>query len=105
MAVAGNPSKGRDFWERTPAIAMGIAAVLLIAGVLVALYGDRSYKTQKTDEVSVQAQILGSTVTAALVFMDRDAAREYVTALKANPEIQVAAVYDAQGALFASYAR
>ena len=80
-------------------------ALLLAAGALIAFYGAQSYNAQKVDEADVQAQILASTVTAAVAFTDREAAQEYVNALKANPEIQAVAVYDAQGALFVSYAR
>jgi signal transduction histidine kinase/CheY-like chemotaxis protein len=49
--------------------------------------------------------VLASTVTAALAFDDRKAAREYVNALAVDPQIQAVAVYDARGHLFAAYAR
>jgi signal transduction histidine kinase len=94
-----------NFWKLTPVIALTTAVALVLAGVLMALYFERSYRAQKTDEVSVQAAILASTVSAALVFGDREAAQEYVDALTANPEVQAAAVFDTAGSLFASYAR
>jgi signal transduction histidine kinase/ActR/RegA family two-component response regulator len=92
-------------WKLTPAIALIVAVALLVAGAGVALYGERSYRAQKINEVSVQARILASTVTAALAFSDRDAAQEYASALKANPEVQAAAIYDSDGSLFVSYSR
>ena len=58
---------------------------------------------QEVDEVSVQARVLASTVTAALAFNDRRAAQEYVNAIRANPQIEAAAIYDAGGNLFVSY--
>ena len=88
-----------------PAIALIIALVLVVAGVMMAIYIDRFNTEQKTDEVNVQARILASTVTAALQFGDQTAAREYVNALRTNPEIQVVAVYDGDGRLFVSDVR
>jgi signal transduction histidine kinase len=93
------------FRNGAPAIALATVVALLLAGVAVVLYGERSYKTQKINEAMVQAQILASTVTAALDFKDQDAAQEYVNALKANPEVEAAAVYDATGTLFVKYSR
>jgi signal transduction histidine kinase len=94
-----------NFWKLTPVVALTTAVALVLAGVMMALYFERSYRAQKTDEVGVQAAILASTVAAALAFGDGKAAQEYVDALKANPEVQAAAIFDATGALFASYAR
>ena len=106
MRRALMPPIGRsNLWKATPAIAVSIAVLLLIAGVVIAVVVARSYQTQKSREVQVQGRILASTVGAALSFGDQKAAEEYVGALSANPEILSAAVYDANGALFASYSR
>jgi signal transduction histidine kinase len=43
--------------------------------------------------------------TAALDFGDRRAAQEYVDAMRANPRISAAALYDVAGKLFVSYAQ
>jgi signal transduction histidine kinase len=94
-----------NFWKLIPVIALTTAVALVLAGVLMALYIERSYKAQKIDEVGVQAAILASTVAAALVFGDHEAAQEYVDALRVNPEVRTAAVFDASGTLFASYRR
>jgi signal transduction histidine kinase len=85
-----------------PVIALVVAVVLVVAGIVMAIYIDQFNTEQKADEVNVQARILASTVTAALQFRDQTAAREYVNALRTNPEIQVAAVYDGFGGLFVS---
>ena len=105
MMSMNNNSNPSRFWGLFPLIALTIAVALLAAGVAMAFYGERSYKEQKIRDLSVQAQILASTVTAALVFDDQAAAEEYVNALKANPEVLSAAVYNAHGALVASYSR
>ncbi|HSU06074.1 MAG TPA: CHASE sensor domain-containing protein [Acetobacteraceae bacterium] len=92
-------------WRLTPIIALAIALILLVAGMGLAFYIDRSNENRTTAEVTVQARILASTVTAALVFNDHDAAQEYVSAMQANPEVQQAAVYDSAGRLFAGWSR
>ncbi|HUB98035.1 MAG TPA: ATP-binding protein [Stellaceae bacterium] len=97
------PIRGLRFGRLTPALASVIAAVLILAGIGISIWFDQGYQAQKIDEISAQARILAATVTAALTFNDRNAAQEYVGALRANPEIAVAAVYDNGGALFAGY--
>jgi len=97
--------KRSNLWRATPAIAVTIAVVLLVAGIAIALIAERSYDRQKSREVEVQGGILASTVSAALSFGDQKAAQEYVGALAANPEILNAAVYDPDGTLFASFSR
>ncbi len=94
-----------DRWRRTPLVAIAGAVVLLIAGIMTAAYSDQLYRSQKVQEVSVQAQILAASVNAALVFGDRGAAQEYVKALGANPEVEAAGVYDERNVLFAGYTR
>src|SRR5580693_3229304 len=93
------------YQKRMPLIALSIAVTLVLAGLVMAIYIDRFNTKQKIDEITVQARILASTVTAALWFGDQVAAQEYVNAMRTNPEIQVAAVYDAAGRLFVSDAR
>jgi signal transduction histidine kinase/CheY-like chemotaxis protein len=89
----------------SPAIAPATAIALVLAGIVMLLWFERSYKHEKYDEVAAQARILAATVTAALTFNDHKAAQEYVNALAANPDIQIAGIYDSKGALFAGYSR
>jgi signal transduction histidine kinase/CheY-like chemotaxis protein len=88
-----------------PAVAAAGVLVLVLVGAIIVLYNEQSYKQAKIQQVDAQGRVLASTVSAALTFDDRKAAREYVTALGVDPQVQVAAVYDAQGALFAAYTR
>jgi len=81
------------------------AVMLLVAGVLLAVYDSQFYKAQKLKEVTVQAQIMAASVTAPLVFEDTDTAAEYLNAFQANPEIDSAAVYGGNGKLVARFAR
>ena len=92
-------------WKLMPAIALVTVIALLGAGVLMARFIDRSTDRQQVSEESAQARVLASTVTAALAFNDHNAAQEYVDAIRANPEVEVAAIYDAKGRLFVSYPR
>src|SRR4051812_19680698 len=92
-------------WKLTPILALATAVALLLAGVSLAFWNERSYKAQKIAEAIVQARILAATVTAAVVFNDRAAAHEYVTALNLNADVQTVGIYDAGGALFAGYSR
>jgi signal transduction histidine kinase len=92
-------------WKFIPAVAITIAIVLLLTGLALVVYDEQSYRHQEATEAMADARILAETVTAALSFDDRTAASEYVDALQGNAEVRVAAVYDANGKLFASYAR
>ena len=93
------------FWRLIPLAALATAVALIAVGLVLAFYNEQAYRAQKTDEATVQARILASTVTAAVVFGDRLAAQEYVNALNANPEVEAVGIYDSGGALFASYGR
>jgi signal transduction histidine kinase len=105
MRAAGAGASPAFFWRFTPAIAVAIAVTLVVTGVLFAVRSEREHVARRTREVTVQAQILASTVSAALAFNDRAAAEEYVTALRENPEMLNAAIYDAGGRLFAEFSR
>jgi signal transduction histidine kinase len=85
--------------------ALVAAAMLLSAGVLMAVYEENLYSAQQIKNVREQAQILAASVSAAIVFDDRRAAQEYVDALAANPELQAAGVYDDGRHLLAGFAR
>lgn len=90
-------------WKLAPGIALISVIALLVVGVLMARFIDRSTSRQEESEISAQARVLASTVTAALAFNDRKAAQEYVNAIRGNPEVEAAAIYDLAGNLFASY--
>ena len=81
-------------WKITPVVALATVIALLTAGGWMAHYLDRANALEEVDEDNVQARILASTITAALSFNDRQAAQEYVDALRANPRIEAAAIYD-----------
>jgi signal transduction histidine kinase len=81
------------------------AILLLIAGVVVTVYEDELYRAQRIQDLSVQADILAASVTAALSFNDRAAAQEYANALQANPDLEAAGVYNPAGMRIAGFVR
>jgi signal transduction histidine kinase len=94
-----------NLWRLAPRLALAAALLLILAGVGIGFYNERTYRIEQASEAEAEARILAATVTAALTFDDGKAAQEYVSALRANPEVLIAAVYDASGALFARYAK
>jgi signal transduction histidine kinase len=95
----------RQGWNPSVFVALIAAAILLAAGVLMAVYEEQLYSAQQIKSVREQAQILAASVTAAIVFDDRRAAQEYVDALTANPELEAGGVYDEKGRLLAGFSR
>jgi len=102
MSDPGRPMRLRTV---SSGIAVIAAFALVLAGLLVAAYNENAFKAQATREAQVQADILAASVTAALAFDDEGAAQEYLDALRANPEVEAAGLYDATGALLAGYRR
>ena len=92
-------------WSPSVIAALMAAAVLLAAGVLMAIYQEQLYSAQQARAVREQAQILAGSVSAAVVFDDRNAAQEYVDALRVNPELDGAGIYGAHGRFIAGFAR
>jgi signal transduction histidine kinase/CheY-like chemotaxis protein len=79
--------------------------VLLLAGLWIVYQSEQSYRHEQQRAAQVQAEILAASVTAALDFGDKVAAQESADALRANPQVQIAGVYDTWGNRFAGYAR
>lgn len=92
-------------WQRVPVLALVGVILLLLAGVLTAAYGERLYAQQRLRDAEVQAKMLAASVAEALDFEDTAAARDNVSALRADPEVAAAGVYDSHGFLVASYLR
>jgi signal transduction histidine kinase len=79
--------------------------VLLLLGIAAAAYEDRFAAQRHSAEIREEAEILAQSVAAAVQFGDRAAAKDYVNALEANPEIRSAAVYDLNGAAIVTISR
>lgn len=83
--------------RRLTLLAWTSALALLVLGALLSVRNETSFRHDQARQANAQADILAAGVTAALAFDDRAAMRQYVDALKANPGIAAAAVYDGQG--------
>jgi PAS domain S-box-containing protein len=80
-------------------------AALLVTGVAMLIYDLRSYHTTQVNDLTTQAELIGRTTAVALQFDDRKFAGDNLNLLKVRPMVRAAAIYNAKGALFASYLR
>ena len=78
---------------------------LFVAGAAILLYDFNNYRRNWISDVQTQAELLGQTITPALQFQDPDAGKDNLNLLRIRPKVAAAAVYNARGKLFASYAR
>ena len=92
-------------WRVAPVLAISLAVLLVAMGLGLVVHEEQTYRRQEANQADAEARVLADAVTAALAFEDRAAATEYVNALQGDPDVRVAAVYDAKGRLFVSYAR
>jgi signal transduction histidine kinase len=81
------------------------AVALLIAITAMVAYELRVYYRDLVADSLTQADLLGRTSAAALAFDDPRTAQENLELLRSRPKIQAAAIYDARGRRFASFAR
>jgi signal transduction histidine kinase/CheY-like chemotaxis protein len=87
------------------AAAMIAAGLLVAAGLAVAGYNESEFRAQATREAQVQADILAASLTAVVAFNDADDAGQYMSALRANREVEAAGLYGPSGALLSGYRR
>ena len=83
--------------------ASGVALFLAALGVVA--YDLTTLRPRALRDVTAQAELIRINSTPALAFQDPKAAAENLATLRAKREIATAALYDADGQLFASYRR
>jgi len=76
---------------------------LLLNGVLFAFYDLAQFRREKARELEVLGRVLAEHSVAPLVFQDMQAAIETLEGVRSIPAVQVAALYTADGQLFAVY--
>jgi signal transduction histidine kinase len=76
---------------------------LTITGTAMAFYDLRTFRETLIADLTAQADILGLAAAPALEFRDPESAQDYLALLEAKPNIVGAAIYAANGNLFASY--
>ncbi len=80
-------------------------SAVVVALVAMVAYDIHIWRKDGISEIRTQADLLGQTIAPALSFGDRKSAQENLNLLRSRPEIRAAAVYAADGALFASYSQ
>jgi sigma-B regulation protein RsbU (phosphoserine phosphatase) len=81
-----------------------LAALLLTLGALAA-YDRVTFRDEVLRDVDTLAGIIGENASSRVAFNDRQSAEETLAALRAQPQITGAGIYDSKGSLFATYAR
>ncbi len=76
---------------------------LLVSVAIIIFYDLRSYHRSLTNDLATQAELVGHMTSAALAFDDPRLANENLALLRTRPQVRAAAIYDANGELFASY--
>ncbi|HYG13209.1 MAG TPA: CHASE sensor domain-containing protein, partial [Methylophilaceae bacterium] len=80
-------------------------AALLVAAIAMAIYDLRSYRARWVSDLNMQAELIGRVNVPALEFNDRVFAKTSLALLEVQPQIESAALYNANGFLYASYGR
>jgi signal transduction histidine kinase/ActR/RegA family two-component response regulator len=87
-------------------LTMATVAAALLTTRAVFLANDFSHnRSAKVGQLSAAATVLGANSTAAIDFGDAQTATELLESLTRLETVQCAAIYDAQGKLFAEYCR
>jgi signal transduction histidine kinase/ActR/RegA family two-component response regulator len=81
------------------------AVAVCLAGAGMMTYDLSVYRGSWATDLSNQAAILGVSVAPALEFDDHEVADRNLGAMRVRPRVLVAALYTADGQLYASYAR
>lgn len=98
-------SRQRSIRKKLVAVVMTTTFVALLVSIAVVIaYDLRSYHRALVNDLSTQAELVGHMTSAALSFDDPRLANENLALLRTSPLVRAAAIYDAKGALFASYA-
>ncbi len=93
--------KTKMFWIF---LGSNLLAVLIVSTLVI---GDQYGQSRKLleDDLLVQANIVGDNAITAIVFDDAATAQEILFALHGSPNVRQAAIYLADGRLFAAYKR
>ena len=76
---------------------------LLLTCVTFLVYEFLTFRRTAVRELSVLGHIVAANTTASLAFRNSDDAREVLAALRAEPQILAATLYDADGRVFSVY--
>jgi PAS domain S-box-containing protein len=85
-------------------VAPGITVLLLTCGAFI-IYDLTSLRDTMQRSLGSLAEIIGAGTSAAIAFNDPESARDALSALREEPSVVSACVYDRGGAVLASYVR
>ena len=91
----------RDKLNRVLLASIGLG--LFVAGLLLAGFDLRRQARGVERDLQAQADIIGLASLGALAFDDANGARENLSVLRVNPDVDIGALYAANGALLATY--
>jgi signal transduction histidine kinase/CheY-like chemotaxis protein len=86
-------------------VALTAFCALLVSGTATFLYEISSFRNSRISDMSAQVDLLSYSAGPALQFLDEGMARENLNLLSTQPSVRAAVIYDAEGKVFASYAR
>lgn len=78
-------------------------SALFVSGFIMVLYDLRDYNIRLLQDLTTQSRLLALANSSALQFNDPTVAQESLATLEARPQILATALYNAKGALFATY--
>lgn len=78
---------------------------LVLACMGFAIFERARFRASATTELGILADILGANTAASIAFNDQVTASEMLSALRTEPHILVACLYDEKGTIFAEYRR
>src|ERR1044071_1381975 len=87
----------------TLVILLACSAVLLVACGVLAAYQMYDFRRTMVRNMTVLAEVFGKNTRAALAFQDEKAASETFLALQAEPAVEAACLFAADGTRFAHY--
>lgn len=94
----------RSILQKLNVILMATTSLaLLLAGLALVAFDMRSQLRSIENDLITQADIIGLVSSAALAFDDPKVAAENLSVLRAEPNVTAAALFGAQGQLFASF--
>ena len=90
-------------YKLTAVILATTLAALLVSSAALLSYDVRSYRDSVAADITTQARFLADANRATLQYDDPETARESLSPLTSRPDILAAAIYTADGELFASF--
>ncbi|HWD91294.1 MAG TPA: response regulator [Verrucomicrobiae bacterium] len=87
----------------TVVILMTCSSVLLLACGILAVYQILDYRKMVARDLSVLAEVMAQNTQGAIAFDDQSQAQETLAALRSEPSVAGACIYDDHGVVFATY--